>query len=254
MVFIYIVIIGYCQNTKPLRIGIAGLTHDHVGWLLSRARDSDIQIVGIAEKNRELAERYLKKYNLSMDLVYSSLEEMLDKSKPEAVCAFNSIYEHLEVVKACAPRKINVMVEKPLAVSVDHAKQMEALASKYNIYLLTNYETTWYGSNAKVVQMLDSIGDLRKIVVHDGHHGPKEIGVSKEFFEWLTDPVKNGGGAVIDFGCYGANLITWLMKGEKPVSVFAVLQQIKPDIYPKVDDEATIIITYPKTQGIIQAS
>jgi len=146
------------------------------------------------------------------------------------------------------------MVEKPLAVSVDHAKQMQALASKYNIYLLTNYETTWYGSNANVVQMLDSIGDLRKIVVHDGHQGPKEIGVSKEFFEWLTDPVKNGGGAVIDFGCYGANLITWLMKGEKPISVSAVLQQIKPDIYPKVDDEATIIVTYPKTQGIIQAS
>jgi scyllo-inositol 2-dehydrogenase (NADP+) len=254
VLFIYLAIVSYCQNPKPLRIGIAGLTHDHVGWLLSRAHDSDIQIVGIAEKNRELAEKYLKKYNLSMDLVYSSLDEMLDKSGPEAVCAFNSIYEHLEVVKACAPRKIHVMVEKPLAVSVDHAKQMEALASKYKVYLLTNYETTWYGSNANVVRMLDSIGDLRKIVVHDGHQGPKEIGVSKEFFEWLTDPVKNGGGAVIDFGCYGANLITWLMKGEKPLSVFGVLQQIKPDIYPKVDDEATIIVTYPKAQGIIQAS
>jgi predicted dehydrogenase len=252
--FVSSVVLSFGQQPKLLRIGIAGLTHDHVGWLLSRAHDSDIQIVGIAESNRELAERYLKKYNLPLSLVYSSLTEMLDKCKPEAVCAFNSIYEHLEVVKACAPRKINVMVEKPLAVSVDHAKQMQALASKYDIHLLTNYETTWYGSNANVVQMLDSIGDLRKIVVHDGHQGPKEIGVSKEFFEWLTDPVKNGGGAVIDFGCYGANLITWLMKGEKPVSVFAVLQQIKPDIYPKVDDEATIVVTYPKTQGIIQAS
>ena len=253
-VFALLIVMAYSQNTKPLRIGIAGLTHDHVGGLLSRAHDSDIQIVGIAEKNRELAERYLKKYNLPMNLVYSSLEEMLDKCKPEAVCAFNSIYEHLEVVKACAPRKIHVMVEKPLAVSVDHAKQMEILASRYNIHLLTNYETTWYGSNANVVQMLDSIGDLRKIVVHDGHQGPREIGVSKEFFEWLTDPVMNGGGAVIDFGCYGANLTTWLMKGQKPISVSAVLQQIKPDIYPKVDDEATIIVTYPKTQGIIQAS
>src|SRR5947208_16523898 len=156
--FIFLVIIGYSQNTKPLRIGIAGLTHDHVGGLLSRAHDSDIQIVGIAESNRELAERYMKKYNLPLDLLYSSLEEMLDKCKPEAVCAFNSIYEHLEVVKACAPRKINVMVEKPLAVSLDHAKQMQALAIKYNIQLLTNYETTWYVSNGTVRQILDSIG------------------------------------------------------------------------------------------------
>jgi predicted dehydrogenase len=98
------------------------------------------------------------------------------------------------------------------------------------------------------------LGELRKIVVHDGHRGPKEIGVSPEFFEWLTDPVKNGGGALIDFGCYGADLITWLMKGAVPTSVSAVTQQLKPQIYPKVDDEATIIVTYPGAQGIIQAS
>jgi len=242
------------QSPKPLRIGVAGLTHDHVGWILNRAKDGDIEIVGIAESNRELAERYVKRYNLSSSLIYSSLEEMLDKCKPEAVTAFNSIYEHLAVVKACAPRKIHVMVEKPLAVSVAHAKEMQALALKYKIHLLTNYETTWYESHRKAFEALDSIGDLRKIVVHDGHQGPKEIGVSTEFFSWLTDPVKNGGGAVIDFGCYGANLITWLMKGEKPLSVFAVTQTIKPAIYPKVDDEATIVVTYPKAQGIIQAS
>ena len=254
ILFFSLTIHGFGQQAKPLRIGIAGLTHDHVNGLLARAYDGDIEIAGIAESNRELAERYLKKYKLSFTLLYSSLEEMIDKCKPEAVCAFNSIYEHLEVVKACAPRKINVMVEKPLAVSVDHARQMQTLVVKYGIQLLTNYETTWYGSNHKAFEMLDSIGDIRKVVVHDGHQGPKEIGVSKEFFNWLTDPVKNGGGAVIDFGCYGANLLTWLMKGEKPIAVFAVTQQIKPEIYPKVDDEATIVVTYPKAQGIIQAS
>src|SRR6476661_6459043 len=173
VLFFCLATVSYCQNTTPLRIGIAGLTHDHVGGLLSRAHDSDIRIVGIAEKNRELAERYLKKYNLPLSLIYSSLEEMLDKCKPEAVCAFNSIYEHLEVVKVCAPRKINVMVEKPLAVSLAHAQEMQTLALKYGIQLLTNYETTWYGSNHKAFEMLDSIGDIRKVVVHDGHEGPK---------------------------------------------------------------------------------
>ena len=246
--------IAISQTSKPLRVGIAGLTHDHVGGILNRAKDGDIEIVGVAEPNRELAEKYMTKYNLPFSLIYSSLDEMLDKCKPEAVTAFNSIYEHLEVVKACAPKGIHVMVEKPLAVSMAHAKEMQALATKYKIHLLTNYETTWYESHRMAFESLDAIGDLRKIVVHDGHQGPKEIGVSKEFFSWLTDPVKNGGGAVIDFGCYGANLITWLMKGQKPLSVFAVTQTIKPDIYPKVDDEATIVVKYPKTQGIIQAS
>ena len=245
------------QAQKPLRVGVAGLTHGHVGWILNYKNKDVIEVVGIAESNRELAERLSKQYGFSMSLVYSTLEEMLDKTRPEAVTAFNSIYQHLEVVEACAPRGVHVMVEKPLSYSFEHARQMEDLAKKYKIHLLTNYETTWYGSNHKAYGLVHeekTIGPIRKIVVHDGHPGPKEIGVGPEFLEWLIDPVQNGGGALIDFGCYGANLITWLMKGERPVSVSAITQQIKPDIYPKVDDEATIIVTYPDAQGIIQAS
>jgi predicted dehydrogenase len=70
----------------------------------------------------------------------------------------------------------------------------------------------------------------------------------------LTDPVLNGGGALTDFGCYGADLITWLMDGQRPTAVLAFTQQIKPEVYPKVEDEATILLAYPHAQGIIQAS
>jgi predicted dehydrogenase len=149
------------------------------------------------------------------------------------------------------------MVEKPLAVNNEHVTKMLALAKKYNIYLLTNYETTWYGSNAKAYQIIKEdqlIGDIRKIVFHTGHRGPIEIGCSPQFLEWLTDPVLNGGGALTDFGCYGADLATWLMNGEAPLTVTAVTQQIKAELYPKVEDEATIILTYKKAQVIIQAS
>ena len=193
-----------------------------------------------------------------MSLVYSSIEEMLDQGKPEAVTAFNTIRGHLEVVEHCAPRGIHVMVEKPLAVNLGDALKMSRLAKKHNIHLLTNYETTWYGSNHLAKQMLTEesadFGEIRKIVVHDGHPGPKEIGVDPEFLEWLTDPYYNGAGALTDFGCYGANLSTWLHDGAMPNQVMAVTQQIKPDVYPNVDDEATIILTYDKSQTIIQAS
>ncbi len=98
------------------------------------------------------------------------------------------------------------------------------------------------------------IGDIRRIVAHDGHRGPKEIGCSTNFLAWLTDPVLNGGGALNDFGCYGADLATWLMDGQKPIAVFAVTRQIKPDVYPKVEDDATIVLTYPKAQAILEPS
>ncbi|MCB0743701.1 MAG: Gfo/Idh/MocA family oxidoreductase [Ignavibacteriae bacterium] len=240
----------------PLKVAIIGLSHSHVHGILGRPDKGDIEIIAIVEPNKDLAQRFSNDYGYSMKIVFNSMKEMLTKVKPEAVLGFGSIYEHLEIVKTFAPLGIHVMVEKPLAVSLEHAKQMKELAEKYNIQLLTNYETTWYATNHEAYSMVDSgmIGDLRKIVVHDGHKGPKEIGVNKEFLEWLTDPILNGGGALTDFGCYGANLITWFNQGEKPESVVAVTQTIKPEVYPQVDDEATIILTYPKMQGIIQAS
>lgn len=244
------------QTAEPLRIGVVGLTHTHVHWILGRPDRGDIKIVGIVEPNKKLAKRYSEQHGYSMDIVFDTMEDMLSATKPEAITAFGTIYEHLEVVEKAAPLGIHVMVEKPLAVSLDHAKKMETLAKQHNIHLLTNYETTWYPTNYKAFDMVKKgvIGSLRKVVVHDGHKGPAEIGVNQEFLEWLIDPVQNGAGALTDFGCYGANLITWLNNGKKPESVFAVTQTYKPEIYPEVDDEATIILTYPKMQGIIQAS
>jgi predicted dehydrogenase len=133
---------------------------------------------------------------------------------------------------------------------------MEQAAHAGKIHVLVNYETSWYRSNHAAYDLVHegALGDVRKIVVHDGHYGPKEIGVEPEFLAWLTDPQLNGGGALFDFGCYGADLTTWLMDGQRPLTVTAVTQQIKPEIYSRVDDEATIILTYPKAQAIVQAS
>ena len=98
-----------------------------------------------------------------------------------------------------------------------------------------NYETTWYPANHAAYALAKAekaVGAIRKVVVHAGHRGPKEIGVQPEFLAWLTDPEKNGAGALFDFGCYGANLMTWLMDDARPVSVTAVTQRIKPEIGP----------------------
>ena len=249
--------VGAAPVNDRLRVVVAGLTHTHVHGILGRADRGDIQIVGIAEANRDLARRYTERHGLSMDLVHDDLETLLDDVRPDAVTAFGSIREHLAVVEACAPRGIHVMVEKPLAVNLDHARRMARLAREHAVHLLTNYETTWYGSNRRLYQMVheeNALGAIRKMVVHDGHAGPVAIGVNEEFLEWLTDPEQNGAGALTDFGCYGADLMTWLMKGQRPLTVTAVTQHLQPELYPKVDDEATIVLTYPGAQGIIQAS
>ena len=182
---------------------------------------------------------------------------MLDRTKPDAVAAFTNTFDHPVVVEAAAARGIDVMMEKPLAVSNAHAQRIQRAAGRGGIDVLVNYETTWYPSHGAIwtlVKERRAAGDIRKMVAMDGHEGPKAINVQPEFLDWLTDPVRNGGGALFDFGCYGANLMTWMMDNQRPIAVTAITQQFQPDVYPKVDDEATILLEYPQAQGIIQAS
>ena len=240
-----------------LKVGIAGLSHDHVNGIMRQYKNGEVLIAGIAEGDQAIVDRIRKKFQIPDSLFYKDLPSMLKSVKPDIVMAFNAIAEHLPVVESCAPLGIPVMVEKPLATTVKDANRMASLANQYHIKLLTNYETTWYSSNQQIYEMVNGqklIGEIGKMIVHSGHQGPKEIGCSADFLNWLTDPVKNGGGAVVDFGCYGANLMTWLMNGKAPISVSAVLKHIKPDVYPKVDDDATILLEYPGAIGIIEAS
>jgi predicted dehydrogenase len=242
----------------PLRIAIAGLAHGHVsGFLNAAMKRQDAKIVAIFDADGALLASYAKRYNLPAEAQFTDLGKMLDTMKPEAVATFTSTYDHAMVVEAAAKRRIPVMMEKPLAVDMKQARAIQQAAARGGIPVIVNYETTWYRSHGdiwKILKQEKAAGEIRKMVAMDGHEGPKEIKVQPEFLAWLTDPVKNGAGALFDFGCYGANLMTWLMDNQRPLKVTALAQTNKPAIYAKVDDEATILLEYPKAQGIIQAS
>ncbi|MFC1653033.1 Gfo/Idh/MocA family protein [Planctomycetota bacterium] len=241
---------------EPLRMAVVGLVHGHAAGFFRNQQTDAFNIVGLAEPDTDVAKKYIDRFKLDLKIYYQDLNKMLKKTKPQAVAVFTSTKTHREVVEICAPLGIHIMVEKPLAVSLEDARIMAALARKHNIHLLTNYETTWYPTTQETlkIEARETLGPTRKIIVRDGHRGPVEINVQPEFLDWLIDPVRNGGGSLMDFGCYGANLITAMMDNRRPLTVTAVAQQIKPDIYPQVEDESTIILTYPSTHCIIQAS
>jgi predicted dehydrogenase len=244
---------------KPLRLAIAGLNHGHVSGFLRSAqrRAGDVVIVGMWDPDAKLLAEYARSSHLKADQTYTDLSQMLDAVKPEAVATFTDTYSHVGVVEACAPRHIPVMMEKPLAVDMKQAHAIQRASERFNTPVIVNYETTWYRSHGEIWTLLHeqkAAGEIRKMVAMDGHQGPKEINVQPEFFAWLSNPVKNGAGALFDFGCYGANLMTWLMDNQRPLKVAALTQTNKPDVYLQVDDEATVLLEYPKAQGIIQAS
>ncbi|TCD10363.1 Gfo/Idh/MocA family oxidoreductase [Pedobacter frigidisoli] len=249
--------VNVAQAQQKLNVAVVGLNHDHVYLIMNSYQKGDVNIIGIAEGNPELVTRFKNRYKIPDSIFYKTLPQLLESKKPDVVLAYNAISDHLAVVEAAAPLGISVMVEKPLAINSKQANRMAELAKQYSIQVLTNYETTWYPSNQEVyrnVKDANQIGSIRKMIVHDGHQGPNEIGVSKEFLNWLTDPDKNGAGALVDFGCYGANLMTWLMDGKAPLSVTAITYQIKKTVYPNVDDDATILLEYKDATGIVEAS
>ncbi len=241
----------------PLRVAIVGLEHGHVeGFLRALPQHSNVQLVGVADGDASLLAKYQQKYSLPETILYKSEANMIERTHPQAVLVYTSIAEHRHAIEIAAQYGVSVMVEKPLTISLDDALAIRELARKSKIHVLVNYETTWYSSNKAAYDQLmqHQIGDVRRVVVHDGHQGPKEIGVPPEFLNWLTDPAQNGAGALYDFGCYGVDLMTWLMHGETPLTVTAVANHDKPQLYQKVDDDATIVIQYPHAQAVIQAS
>ena len=242
---------------EPFRIAIAGLVHGHVsGFLKSAKARNDVVISGLFDPDPALVARYGEQFGVPPASRFTSLNAML-ATRPDAVATFTSTAGHRAVVEASARQKIPVMMEKPLATTLVDARAMAQAAKVGGIPVIVNYETTWYPSHAEIwrlVRQNNSVGDIRRMVAMDGHQGPKEIHVQPEFFEWLTDPEQNGAGALFDFGCYGANLMTWLMDGERPLKVTALTQTNKPKIYEDVDDEATVVLQYAKAQGVIQGS
>jgi predicted dehydrogenase len=249
---------GRAQEPPPLRLAVAGLVHGHVdGFIRAAQRRQDVTLVGIFESDARLLKKYAEMFKVPESALFTNLESMLDRAKPDAIAAFTNTLDHTAVVEAAAARRVHVMMEKPLAVSNAHAQRIRRAADKGGVQVLVNYETTWYQSHAAMWKFFKDQkggGEIRKMVAMDGHNGPKAINVQPDFLEWLGDPVRNGGGALFDFGCYGANLMTWMMDNQRPVAITAVTQHFQPDVYSKVDDEATILVEYPKAQGIIQAS
>ena len=247
------------QDQKPpIRLAIIGLTHDHAGGFIPRlAGRKDVQLVGIVEPDHELAARYAGSFHLDAGLFHDTLDDLLAHTKVEAVALFTSTYQHREMVDLCAPHGLAIMMEKPLAVNMEAALAIAQASKKYSVPVIVNYQSTWNPGNQAVFDIVhepNGTGPVRRMICSYGHGGPKEIGCSEDFLRWLTDPKLNGGGAIVDFGCYGADLMTWLMDGQPPISVSAVTMHMKPDVYPKVDDDATILLTYPKAVGVIQAS
>lgn len=240
---------------QEYKIAVIALVHSHVwGHLRTMAEGKSARLVGIAEKNPELIAE-ARKRGASNTTFFDDYNRMLDETRPDVVWAFVENNRHLEIVQACAPRKINVIFEKPLAATYHDALEIRRLAAQHGIKVMTNYQMAWWPANYAAKAQADAgrIGQVWRLHGVVGHGGPGSEGAAnKYFFEWLTDPVKNGAGALMDFGCYNALWSLWYLG--RPETVYATVNHLRPQRFPKVEDNANLILSYKDGVGVFEGS
>src|SRR3954467_13705373 len=250
---------------QEYKMAVVSMLHAHVWLHLDTMLKGDkVKLVGVSETLPDLIRRATRedvipqtqnvtRPGVPESLIFADWKKMIDQTKPDVVWAFTPTNEHVDVVRYCAPRGIHVIMEKPLAATYAEALEIQALAKKYNILTMVNYGSTWQPTNFAVKVAVDAgeIGPISRLHAVQGSGGPGDPKKSS-FVAWLADPVKNGGGALIDFGCYIVNWSLW-MKG-MPESVYATANHLKPQLYPNVEDNATVILNYPDGVAVLEAS
>jgi predicted dehydrogenase len=237
------------------KMAVIGLLHSHAWSQIPNMVKGDVvTLVGVAETNPALIGE-AKKLGVADTLFYPDYGKMLDTVKPDFVWAFVENNRHLEIVKACAARKVSVIFEKPLASTAKDAMEIRDIAAKSGIFVMTNYQMAWWASNytAHSLAMSGELGKVYRLRGVVGHSGPGSQGPRSEyFFAWLTDPVKNGAGALMDFGCYNALWSLWYMG--RPQTVYARADHLRPEVFPKVEDNASLVLGYKDGVGLFEAS
>ncbi len=246
---------GSALGAQEMKIAVIGLVHSHVwGHLKTMVDGKAARLAGVAESNPELVAE-ARQSGVSPELFFDDYQKMLDAVKPDIVWAFVENNRHLEIARACLPRKIHLIFEKPLAATLADAREIRRLAARHGVEVMTNYQMAWWPANyvAKREAESGAIGRVWRLHGIVGHGGPGSEGPrSKYFFAWLTDPERNGGGALVDFGCYNALWSLWYLG--RPETVYAQVNHLRPETFPKVEDNSVMVLHYKQGAGIFEGS
>lgn len=238
---------------KTYRVAVLSLVHDHIwGELRAWQNLPNAEIVAAADVNADLRERFASRVPGAK--VYESWQELLEKEQDlDVVQIASENNQHAPLVEAAAARGLHIIVEKPMAATLEQARRMHKAVQSAGVKLLVNWPTAWNPAWQEMERRLlaGEIGQIRYLKYRSAHNGPREIGCDPHFVEWLYDAEKNGAGAFMDYCCYGAALCArHLGRPNKVTGLRAVLSKD----YPLPDDNAVVTMLFDHAVGVAEAS
>jgi len=194
--------------------------------------------------SRDLAKAETAARSLGIPKAYGSYDELL--ADPEIEAVYNPLPNHLHVpwsIKAAEAGK-HVLCEKPLSLDAAQAKALIAARDRAGVKIgeafMVRTHPQWLRTRALIRE--GRIGELRSILCH--------------FSFFNRDPknprniLEQGGGAMMDIGCYPINISRFIF-GEEPSQVVALIER-DPDF--KIDRLASAILDYPSGQTVFTCS
>ncbi|MGV3614228.1 MAG: Gfo/Idh/MocA family protein [Fimbriimonas sp.] len=232
-----------------MRVGVAGLTHGHVWGLIDSFRKAEgSRMVAVAD-----ATPLLDRAKEGFERSYTDWREMLEKEQLDALIVTSDNVESSEITVQALNKGIPCLVEKAMAANAADADRMLEAMRASGKTLMINWPLAWGPWLWELKKQIDAdaVGHVFNLKYRNGHFGPKEIGCDEWFVGWLYDETKNGGGAIADFGSYGAALSRWLLG--MPETVYCVRGNYTKD-YEVSDDHATIVLKYPKASAVLEGT
>jgi len=234
------------------RVGILGLKHDHVwGNVAALAGGARGRLVAASDGDPRLRER-LHALDGGVAL-HESHASLLERRDLDAVLIFDDNRASAELGVRALGRGLPVMIEKPMAADLAGADALLSAARRAGLPLMVNWPTAWRPAlrHGLTLAAAGEVGEPVQLSHRGGHAGPREYGCSPQFVEWLYDPQRNGGGALVDYCGYGAMLCRLVLG--RPRAVTAVSARLrKPDL--PSEDTAVVVLTYPRAVGLLEAS
>jgi predicted dehydrogenase len=241
------------MSVAPFRLGVAGLSHGHVWGLIDKfAALPEVELVALWPGTELLDPKSLEETKSRFGQTASSWSELLELGLDALLVTSNSKESAVIAVQALN-RGLHAFVEKPMATVPEDADLMLMAQRASGKVLMINWPICWQKGFREFDRLVAEgvVGQPFHFRFRTGHKGPKEIGCGPEFTSWLYDEELNGGGAIADFGSYGAALARWHL-GMPQAVICAAGNYTKP--YEISDDHAVILLRYPNASAVLEAT
>jgi len=244
----------YTRLKQNYRVAGISFEHMHMGDNLRMvAEHPECEIVGICDVDPRRMSHAQAALGLPDELLHSDWQHCVEHAKPDVILLCPATGDHAVWVERLAPYGLPLLLEKPMAASLEDADRMLAACKQHDVVLGINWPLVWVPSHRTAKRLIDEgrIGQLREVHYYEGNRGPlwhtsgkreldEETVRREKPHSWFYKK-SSGGGSMLDYLGYGVTLGTWFLGGAKPLEVTAVVDH---SVQVEVDEHSITIARY----------